>query len=63
MGDVACTTLRRTTMFTYSHENTPLGQSERAYYLSYFVKAIALSSVQGFITVYYAQSHCAQSLL
>ena len=26
-----------TTMFTYSHANTPLGQSERAYYLSYFV--------------------------
>ena len=23
-------------MFTYSHANTPLGQSERAYYLSYF---------------------------
>ena len=27
-----------TTMFTYSHANTPLGQSERAYYLSYFIK-------------------------
>ena len=26
-----------TTMFTYSHANTPLGQSERAYYLSYFI--------------------------
>ena len=26
-----------TTMFTYSHENTALGQSERAYYLSYFI--------------------------
>ena len=25
-----------TTMFTYSYANTPLGQSERAYYLSYF---------------------------
>ena len=25
-----------TTMFTYSHVNTPLGQSECAYYLSYF---------------------------
>ena len=23
-------------MFTYSHANTALGQSERAYYLSYF---------------------------
>ena len=27
-----------TTMFTYSHANTPQGQSERAYYLSYFKK-------------------------
>ena len=27
-----------TTMFTYSHANTPLGQSERVYYLSYFIK-------------------------
>ena len=26
-----------TTMFTYSHANTPLGQSERAYHLSYFI--------------------------
>ena len=26
-----------TTVFTYSHANTPLGQSERAYYLSYFI--------------------------
>ena len=26
-----------TTMFTYSHANTPTGQSERAYYLSYFI--------------------------
>ena len=24
-------------MFTYSHAKTPLGQSERAYYLSYFI--------------------------
>ena len=29
--------LRHTTVFTYSHANTPLGQSERAYYLSYFI--------------------------
>ena len=30
--------LDATTMFnTYSYENTPLGQSERAYYLSYFI--------------------------
>ena len=26
-----------TTMFTYSHANTPLTQSERTYYLSYFI--------------------------
>ena len=30
--------LDATTMFTYSRANTPLGQSERAYYLSYFIK-------------------------
>ena len=29
--------LHHTTVFTYSHANTPLGQSERAYYLSYFI--------------------------
>ena len=31
--------LDATTMFTYSHANTPLGQSQRAYYLSYFIKS------------------------
>ena len=31
--------LNVTTMFTYSHANTPLGQSERAYYLSYFINS------------------------
>ena len=30
--------LHHTSVFTYSHANTPLGQSERAYYLSYFIK-------------------------
>ena len=29
-----------TTMFSYSHANTPLGQSERVYYLSYFIKRL-----------------------
>ena len=30
-------------MFTYSHTNTPLGQSEGAYYLSYFtIRGIVL---------------------
>ena len=33
--------LDATTMFTYSHANTPLGQSERAYYLSYFITSNA----------------------
>ena len=28
------------TMFTYAHANTPLGQSQRAYYLSYFIKVV-----------------------
>ena len=32
-----------TTMVTYSHATTPLGQSERAYYLSYFIKVIIIS--------------------
>ena len=27
-----------TTMFTYSHANTPFGQSACAYFLSYFIK-------------------------
>ena len=31
--------LDATTMFTYSHANTALGQSERAYYLSYFINS------------------------
>ena len=30
-----------TTMFTYSQANTPLGQSERAYCLSYFIKYLS----------------------
>ena len=30
--------LHHTSVFTYSHANTPLGQSERAYYLSNFIK-------------------------
>ena len=28
-----------TTMFEYCHANTPLGQSERTYYLGYFTTA------------------------
>ena len=36
--------LDATTMFTYSYANTPLGQSERAYYLSYFIKLNARSA-------------------
>ena len=33
--------LRHTTMFTYAHASMPLGQSERAYYLSSFIKSSA----------------------
>ena len=36
-----------TTMFTYSHANTPLGQSERAYYLGYGEKYRRLMMQQG----------------
>ena len=46
-------------MFTYSHANTPLGQSEHAYYLSYFIKpgaklvsTIFCVLVQGFSTAH-----------
>ena len=35
--DLDATTFSATTLFTYSHTNTPLGQSEGAYYLSYFI--------------------------
>ena len=39
-GDGVFTTgvsLRHTAVFTYSHASTPLGQSERTYYLRYFI--------------------------
>ena len=39
--------LDATTMFTYSHANTALGQSERAYYLSYFIKRCTTTEVGG----------------
>ena len=47
-------------MFTYSHVNTPLGQSERTYYLSYFISyynsrqqyAFILQITTTFITIY-----------
>ena len=35
--------LRHATMFTYSHATTPLGQSERVYYLSYFIMLTLVS--------------------
>ena len=34
-----------TTMFTYSHANTPLGQSEHVYYLSYFIKVHVVQEI------------------
>ena len=33
------------TTFTYSHANTPLSQSERSYYLSYFIKGDPIAHV------------------
>ena len=36
-------------MFTYSHANTPLGQSERAYYLSYFMNLDIFAGLIGLI--------------
>ena len=39
-----------TTMFTYSHANTPLGQSERAYYLSYFITEDNFTCSEGGLT-------------
>ena len=44
-GDGVFTTrvsLHHTTMFTYSHATTPLGQSERAYYLGYFINKLTM---------------------
>ena len=32
-------------LFTYSHANTALGQSERAYYLSYFIKIFRIWAI------------------
>ena len=46
--------LDATTMFTYSHANTPLGQSEGAYYLSYFIIINAR-----FLSVYANKTHLA----
>ena len=43
--------LRHTTTFTYSHANTPLGQSERACFLSYFINihnSVQVSSSIGY---------------
>ena len=37
--------LDATTMFTYSHANTALGQSERAYYLSYFINDTYITAI------------------
>ena len=37
--------LDATTMFSYSHANTPTGQSERAYHLSYFINVCCMFSV------------------
>ena len=44
--------LDATAMFTYSHANTPLGQSERVYYLSYFIT----DNNYQYLLLYYALS-------
>ena len=44
-----------TTMVTYSHATTPLGQSERAYYVSYFI-------IKNSITLYYTVDKIIASL-
>ena len=41
--------LDATTMFTYSHANTALGQSEHAYYLSYFINRYVPPHRVGFL--------------
>ena len=40
-----------TTIVTYSHASTPLSQSERAYYLSYFIKYFRRRGFTSTITV------------
>ena len=37
--------LDATTMFTYSHANTPVGQSERVYYFSHFINVVITCAV------------------
>ena len=34
-----------TTMVTYSHASIPLGQSEREYYLSYFIMTFIIQQI------------------
>ena len=44
--------LDATTMFTYSHANLTLAQSERAYYLSYFINGYVGLCVAMYAYVY-----------
>ena len=56
-------------MFTYSHANTPLGQSERAYYLSYFIILVViiiiimLSQQKFGYGIVFAQAHTMKGFL
>ena len=52
--------LDATTMFTYSHANTPLVQSERAYYLSYFIKCTGRPLETMFCQLYQIQGYHSQ---
>ena len=47
--------LHHTSVFTYSHANTPLGQSERVYYLSYFIRADSQRGTAELTTVHRKQ--------
>ena len=48
--------LDATTMFTYSHANTALGQSERAYYLSYFINRYVSPQRVGFFAPFWSEN-------
>ena len=45
--------LDATTMFTYSHANSPLSQSERLYYLSYFINVFNKKLLSVFALFHY----------
>ena len=54
-----------TTMVTYSQASTPLGQSERAYYLSYFINQYSNMTprLSGQTSIYGVVSFVSKSLM